>query len=88
MISRFMDHPWPSRSPNLSPLDHWFCGAAMQEVRIAQSATVKELTMIVEEFAVSLQPAEIRKCVSQSLYISLNGACFESHSQLNPLRQS
>ena len=24
VISRFMDHPWPSRSPDLSPLDYWF----------------------------------------------------------------
>ena len=34
VISRFMDHHWPSRSPSLSPLDYTFWGAAMQEVRI------------------------------------------------------
>jgi hypothetical protein len=31
-----------------------------QKVRIAQPATVEELKLIVKEFAVSLQPAEIR----------------------------
>ena len=46
--------------------------------------------MIVKEFAVSLQPAEIRKCVGlmrdcARACISLNGACFES--QLNQLRK-
>ena len=68
-----MNHPWPSRSPDPSPLDYWFWGAAVQEVRTAQPATVeevKEFTSIVDEFAISLQPVEIRKCNSQSLYIS------------------
>ena len=24
VISRFLDHPWPTRRPDLSPLDYWF----------------------------------------------------------------
>ena len=46
---------------------------------IAQPATAEELKMIVEKFAVSLQPAEIIKCVSHirdraRACISVNGA--------------
>ena len=55
---KVLDHPWPSRCPDVSLLDYWYS---------LLNATVKELKMIVEEFAVSLQSAEIRKCVSLDL---------------------
>ena len=58
---KVLDHPWPSRSPDLSLLDYWFS---------LLNANVKEVKMIVEEFAVSLQSAEIRKCVSYMSRVS------------------
>ena len=32
VICRHMDHPCPEKSPDLSPLDYWFCSVAIREL--------------------------------------------------------
>ena len=43
VISRMMDQPWPAKSPDLSPLDYWFWGVAMSELRRVPPSTLSEL---------------------------------------------
>ena len=42
VISRLTPNPWPARSPDLSCLDYWFCGVAMEEIRRIKPTTLKE----------------------------------------------
>ena len=35
VTSRMIEHPWPAKSPDLSPLDYWFWNVAMAELRRA-----------------------------------------------------
>ena len=41
---------WPAKSPDLSPLDFWFWGVAMEEGAV-QPNTLEELKKVVEDFA-------------------------------------
>ena len=51
---RGMHHAWPAKSPDLSCLDFWFWGAAMQEVSKSRPSTINELKLVVNRFAVDL----------------------------------
>ena len=48
VISRLTAIPWPSKSPDLSCLDYWFWGVAMQEIRRSKPSTLTELKRVVE----------------------------------------
>ena len=61
VISRLTPIPWPSKSPDLSCLDYWFWGVAMQEVRKSKPSTLAELKTTVESFAESLNQEEVVK---------------------------
>ena len=65
VISRMMEHPWPTKSPDLSPLDYWFWNVAMFELRRAPPRDIGELKTTVNAFAESLDYANLEKCVSQ-----------------------
>ena len=61
VISRLTAIPWPSKSPDLSCLDYWFWGVAMQEIRRSKPSTLTELKRVVESFAESLDQEEVVK---------------------------
>ena len=63
VISRMMEHPWPAKSPDLSPLDYWFWNVAMAELRRAPPRNIGELKTTVNAFAESLDYADVEKCV-------------------------
>ena len=63
IISRFTDIPWPSKSPDFSPLDYWFWSVCLQELRRHPPSTLEELVDTINEFAESLEDEEIRKAV-------------------------
>ena len=63
VISRWMAHPWPAKSPDLSPLDFWFWGVAMTELRRVPPMTINQLKQTVEDFASSVDPDEIGRVV-------------------------
>ena len=82
LISRFEPIEWPSRSPDLNPLDYCFWGMSMAKVYKAQPKTIPELVNIVEEFFESLSEDFIRKSVDHikkraELCIKYKGAHFE-----------
>ena len=60
VISRRDEIPWPSYSPDLSPLDYYFWGFANAEVWRQQPATLEQLKRIVEEVAASLSGDVLR----------------------------
>ena len=50
LISRFHTHPWPPRSPDLSPVDFWYWGNLKRLVYATGVPSSKaELIQIVEE---------------------------------------
>lgn len=84
IISRLTRHPWPARSPDLSPLDFWFWGAAMAELRKNPPATLKVLKDTVEAYADSLDENEIRRAVRHvrtraQECLRRRGGAFEGH---------
>jgi hypothetical protein len=90
VISRLTDHPWPAKSPDLSPLDYWFWNVAMAEVRRAPPTTLAELKNLVEAFSESLDKEEVVRSVKHlreraKVCSHLQGAAFEA--QLNRLRK-
>ena len=53
--------PWPAKSPDLSCMDFWFWGVAMEEVRKSRPATLNELKAVVEAFAESVDQEEVER---------------------------
>ena len=45
----------------MSCLDFWFWGVAMEEVRKSRPSTLTELKAVVEAFAESVDPEEVRR---------------------------
>ena len=43
VISRLTTIAWPAKSPDMSCLDFWFWGVAMEEVRKSRPSTLTEL---------------------------------------------
>ena len=93
VISHLMDRMWPPRSPDLSPLDYWFWGACLQELRRSPPRSIDELKATVEAYAASLTPEEISKAVMDILpraeaCILAEGGAFEyglkKHKRMNP----
>ena len=92
VISHMMDRIWPPCSPDLSPLDYWFWGACLQELRRSPPRSIDELKATVEAYAASLTPEEISKAVLDILpraeaCILAEGGAFEyrlkQHKRLN-----
>ena len=50
---------WPAKSPDMSCLDFWFWGVAMEEVRKSRPSTLTELKAVVKAFAESVEPEEV-----------------------------
>ena len=53
--------PWPTKFPNLSPLDFWFWSIAMAELRKVKPADLEDLKQIVEGFAESQEEDKVKK---------------------------
>ena len=47
----------------MSPLDYWFWGACLAEIRRVKPATLELLVETVEQFAASLSPADVKRAV-------------------------
>ena len=82
VISRHTDHPWPAKSPDLSPLDYWFWSVAMRELTRVPPSSIEELKSTVEGFAESLDPEEVYKAVENvrkraQVCVSQNGGQFQ-----------
>ena len=63
VISRLTERPWPSRSPDLSPLDHWFWSVALSELRWNPLESLQALKATVERFAGNLNPEHVKRAV-------------------------
>ena len=77
---RGMHHAWPAKSPDLSCLDFWFWGAAMQEASKSRPATINELKLVwfaadLSEYVVIWAPQHIRRRAQACVHE--NGALFE-----------
>ena len=82
VISNKTDRPWPTRSPDLSPLDFWFWGVCLVELRRHPPASLEELRATINELARRMSPAEVRKAVNNvskraEACIAANGDNFE-----------
>ena len=74
---------WPSRSPDLNPLDYAFWGMAMQKVYRENPKTIPELMQCVEDFFEALPETVIKNSVANimkraELCVKNNGDHFES----------
>ena len=82
VISNLTDRVWPPKSPDLSPLDYWFWGICLAELRRSPPSSMEELKETINEFAASLTPEDIRKAVgdiiprAEACMLS-NGEAFE-----------
>lgn len=63
VISCRTDRPWPAHTPDLSPLDHWFCGDIVQNVASRKPTTLDELKRTVEETAATIDEAPVHRAV-------------------------
>ena len=52
---------WPARSPDMSCLEFWFWGVEMEKVRKSRPLTLTELKAVVEVFAGSVDPEEVKR---------------------------
>ena len=82
VISNKTDRPWPTRSPDLSPLDFWFWGVCLVELRKHPPSSMAELRATINSLARRMSPAEIRKAVNNvakraETCIAANGDNFE-----------
>ena len=82
IISRTAEVEWPSRSPDLNPLDYSFWGQAMKAVWDAKPATIDELVTVVEDFFENIPEDSVRKTVANiikraELCVSQSGGHFE-----------
>ena len=59
--SRLTTIVWPAKSPDMSCLDFWFWGVAMEEVRKSKQSTLNELKAVVEAFAESVDQEEVKR---------------------------
>ena len=64
VISHKTDRPWPPGSPDMSPLDFYFWGRSMAELRRCPPSSMEELKETVTDFALSLSPAEVSSAVN------------------------
>ena len=82
VITRRGDHPWPSYSPDLNPLDTFFWGFANAEVWRRKPESLDELRVIVEEVAATLSGEIIRSVMANfrkrcEVCIEMGGSYFE-----------
>ena len=63
VISNLTDRVWPPRSPDLSPLDFWFWGICLSELRGSPPNSIEELKETINTYASCLNPEKIRKAV-------------------------
>ena len=61
ILSRRLDHHWPANSPDLSPMDFSFWSQASNHLKKIKPATLEEIKLAVEEFAVNLDENAVRK---------------------------
>ena len=82
VISNLTDRVWPPRSPDLSPLDFWFWGICLSELRRSPPNSIEELKETINTYASCFNPKEIRKAVCHIIprakySILANGTAFE-----------
>ena len=64
VISNKTERPWPTRSPDLSPLNFWYWNACEVELRRHPPSSMAELRATVNSHAKRMSSAEIRKAVN------------------------
>ena len=64
VISNKTEQPWPTRSPDLSPLNFWYWNACEVELRRHPPSSMAELRATINSLAERMSPAEIRKAVN------------------------
>ena len=64
VISNKTEQPWPTRSPDLSPLNFWYWNACEVELRRHPPSSMAELRATVNSHAKRMSSAEIRKAVN------------------------
>ena len=52
---------WPAKSPDMSCLDFWFWVVVVEEVRKRRPSTLTKLNAVVEAFAESVDPEEVKR---------------------------
>lgn len=64
VISRYMPHAWPPRSPDLTPLDFWFWGHIKSLVYRQKSHTLHELKLAIENAIQSLPIEHVHAAIN------------------------
>ena len=82
VISHKTDRPWPTRSPDLSPLDFWFWGVCLVELRRHPPSSMAELRATINSLARRMSRDEVKKAVNNvskraEACIAANGNNFE-----------
>jgi len=52
---------WTAKSPDMSCLDFWCCLVVMEKLRKSRPSTLTELKAVVEAFAESVDPEEVKR---------------------------
>jgi transposase len=60
IFSRLTETPWPTKSPDLSPLDYCFWSVCLAELRRSPPSSLEDLKEIVGNFSDSLEKKELK----------------------------
>ena len=74
-----IDHLWPAKSQNLSPLDYWFCSIVLAEKREVPNTYIDDLKQNVEHvefFAKSLESGDVKKALH---HLPSTISCFQKN---------
>ena len=63
VISRLTERSWPSRSPDLSPLDFWFWAVCLAELGRNPPSSLEQLKETVEDYVGNLDKGSVIKAV-------------------------
>jgi len=76
VISNKMEHIWPPKSPDMSPLDYWFWGACDQHIKESKPQNIDELVDHVPDYARNIPRQVVFKAV-KDIYIRA-GCCLDN----------
>jgi len=81
LISRRVEVSWPSCSPDLNPLDFWFWGYCMQEIRRQHPENMQQLCTIVENTCNNTPTEIVRRSVNINRRVQFCLQCNGGHFQ-------
>ena len=79
ILSRRLDHHWPAKSPDLSPIDFSFWSQASTHLKRVKPTTLEGMKAAVEEFAANLDENAVRKMCRHTRKRALACISAESH---------